>query len=111
MILLMSEAAREDGQGWVDGATMAAPGLLGAAAGLLLGELMHTSARRGVALGLIGLGVAALLPVTVGGVIKRVNAPGTKRGSRRRLRGIRDAGLATAGFEIEDDPFAFEDLG
>ncbi len=46
MILLMSEAAREDGQGWVDGATMAAPGLLGAAAGLLLGELMHTSARR-----------------------------------------------------------------
>lgn len=100
----------DDGHGWVDGATMAAPGLLGAAAGLLLGELMHTSARRGVALGLIGLGVAALLPVTVGGVIRRVNGPGTKRGSLRRLRGIRDAGLASAGFDFEDDPFADEEL-
>ena len=107
----MNEGHADDGHGWVDGVTIAAPGLLGAAAGLLLGELMHKSARHGVALGLIGLGVAALLPVTIGGVRRRVNAPGTKRGSRRRLRGIRDAGLATAGFEIDDDPFAFEDLG
>ena len=98
-----------DGHAWVDGARWRPRDCLGAAAGLLLGELMHTSARRGVALGLIGLGMAALLPVTVGGVIKRVNAPGTKRGSRRRLRGIRDAGLATAGFELDEDPFADED--
>jgi len=88
---------------------MAAPGLLGVAAGLLLGELMHTKARRGVALGLIGLGIAALLPITVGGVMRRVNAPSTKHGSRRRLRGIRDAGLATAGFELDEDPLAEED--
>ena len=54
----------EDGSDWVDGITIAAPAFFGAAAGLLLGELMHPSARRGVSLGLIGLGVAALMPVT-----------------------------------------------
>jgi hypothetical protein len=61
-----------------------------------------------VALGLIGLGVASLMPIAVDGLIRRINAPETKRGSRRRLRGIRDAGLATAGL-VEADPYWDQD--
>jgi hypothetical protein len=87
----------------VDGATIAAPGLIGAAAGLLLGEIMHRSARRGVALGLIGLGVAALAPAVIHGVMHKVNGPHTERGSRRRLRGIRNVGLAAGGYAMDDD--------
>jgi hypothetical protein len=102
----MMQGQCDEGCDWVDGVTIAAPGFLGAAAGLLLGELMHSSARRGVAIGLIGLGVAALVPAAVEGVRRRVNDPGTKRGSRRRLRGIRDAGGGTASFSFGDDPFA-----
>ncbi len=94
---------KSDGLGWVEGVTIAAPGLLGAAAGLLLGELMHRSARRGVALGLIGLGVAALMPAAVGGVMRKVNGPETERGSRRRLRGIRNAGLVAGGYAFEEE--------
>ena len=107
----MNREGSENECSWSDGVTLAAPGLFGAAAGLLLGELMHAGARRGVALGLIGLGVAALLPATVGEVMKRVNGPGTRRGSRRRLRGIREAGMTIAGgVEVGEDPFGGEGL-
>jgi len=96
---------KPEGCDWLDGVTIAAPGLIGAAAGLLLGELMHRSARRGVALGLIGLGVAALMPAAVGGVMRKVNGPNTERGSRRRLRGIRNVGLVAGGYTADEDPF------
>jgi len=43
---------------WQETSALAAPALLGAAAGLLLGDLMHRGARRGLALGLGALGVA-----------------------------------------------------
>lgn len=111
MDLQCCERRDEDDFGWIDGTAMVAPGLLGLAVGLLLGELMHRGARRGVALALLGLGVAALVPLTVDGVIRKVNSPGTERGSRRRLRGIRDAGLATAGYEVHEHEFRDERRG
>ena len=77
---------------WTDHSAQVAPALLGAAAGILLGELMHRSARRGVALGLLALGIAALAPTTVSGVKQRLNSPSTRRGAQRRLRSIREAG-------------------
>ncbi len=77
---------------WTETTALAAPALLGTAAGLILGELMHRSARRGVALGLAALGIATLLPLAVGGVLNKVNGPESSRGARRRLRKIRDAG-------------------
>ena len=43
-----------------------------AAAGLLLGDLMHRSARRGVGIGLGVMGVAALLPFVVGGILMMI---------------------------------------
>ena len=77
---------------WTDHTAMAAPALMGAAAGLLLGEMMHRGARRGIAFGLLALGVAALSPFTVGEIRQRINAPGTRRGSQKRLSSIRHAG-------------------
>jgi hypothetical protein len=83
------EASSND---WTETTAMAAPALLGAAAGLILGEMMHSSARRAAALGLATLGLAAVLPFAVGGIVNKVNSPTTKRGARRRLEGIRSSG-------------------
>lgn len=77
---------------WTETTALAAPALLGAAAGLIVGEAMHTGARRGIAIGLAALGVAALVPLTVGGIVKKVNAPSTRRGAKRKLETIRSAG-------------------
>ena len=90
-----------DARDWTDNTAMVAPALMGTAVGLLLGEMMHRGARRGVALGLLALGVAALTPYTVGEIRQRINAPGTRRGSQRRLRSIREAGVV--GFDGVDD--------
>jgi len=81
-----------DTRDWTDNTALAAPALLGTAAGLLLGELMHRNARRGIAFGLLALGIAALAPYTVGEIKQRINSPNTKRGAQRRLRSIREAG-------------------
>lgn len=90
-----------DARDWTDNTALASPALLGAAAGLLLGELMHRGARRGIAFGLLALGVAALAPYTVSEIRQRINAPNTRRGSQRRLRNIREAGAY--GFDNVDD--------
>jgi hypothetical protein len=92
----------DDGErDWTEATALAAPALLGAAAGLILGDLMNPNARRGVALGVAALGVATLLPLTVGFVIDLVNGPESKFGARRRLRKIRDAGVG-AGYSDDD---------
>ena len=98
-----------DRQAWIEGLAMAAPALLGGAVGLLLGEIMHRNARRGVAVGLLAAGIAALAPAVTEGVVRRINAPGTTRGSQRRLRGIRDAGLATGGYGYLDQKLEEQD--
>lgn len=94
----MSYVQEDPDRDWTEATAMVAPALLGTAAGLILAEIMHDNARRGIAIGLAGLGVAALMPLAVGNVVDRVNGPRTKRGLRRRLGAIRDAGAA-----IEDE--------
>ncbi len=90
----------DDGErDWTEATALAAPALLGAAAGLILGDLMHSNARRGVALAVAALGVATLLPLAVGGVVNLVNGPESKFGARRRLRKIRDAGVGNGYIE------------
>lgn len=79
---------------WIETSALAAPALLGAAAGILAGELLHRNARRGLTLALGGLGIAALLPAVVEGVVNKVNGPNTRRGAQRRLDSIRAAGRA-----------------
>ncbi|GAA5484529.1 hypothetical protein [Haloferula sargassicola] len=77
---------------WADASAMVSPALMGVAAGLILGEIMHENARRGIAVALAALGVAAILPKAVNGIVHKVNGPESRRGVQRRLRGIRDAG-------------------
>lgn len=88
----MSFASEENERAWTETAALVSPALLGAAAGLIVGELMHSTARRGIAIGLAALGVAAIVPLAVGGIVNKVNGPESRRGAQRRLRGIRDAG-------------------
>lgn len=88
----MSDDHEDAVPGWVETTALAAPLLLGTAAGILLGESMHKGARRGVALGLGTLGIAALLPFVVGGVSFLIVGPRSKVGVRRRIQRIRDAG-------------------
>jgi hypothetical protein len=93
----------DDGQrDWTEATALAAPALLGAAAGLILGDLMNPNARRGVTIGVAALGVATLLPLTVGFAVRLINGPESKFGARRRLRRIRDAGVG-AGYSDDFD--------
>jgi hypothetical protein len=88
---------------WIENSALTAPALLGAAAGLLLGDLMHRGARRGVGIGLGALGIAALLPFVVGGVTDLVAGPRSKLGVRRKIQRIRDAGIVAPDYnEVEE---------
>ena len=84
----------ESPKNWMDKSSAAAPTLLGLAAGILVGDMMHRGARRPIAFSLACLGVAALTPTVVDAVKNKVAGPNTKRGSRRTLEGIRDAGVS-----------------
>ncbi|MBK1882705.1 hypothetical protein JIN85_09770 [Luteolibacter pohnpeiensis] len=80
---------------WIETSALAAPALIGAAAGLLLGDLMNRGARRGIGIGLGAVGVAAVMPFLVGGVAGLVTGPRSKFGVRRKIQRIRDAGIGT----------------
>lgn len=91
----MSEEICETTAPWVETSALSAPVMIGAAAGLLLGDLMHPNARKAVGLGLGALGVLALMPLVVGGVRGLVTGPRSKFGVRRSIQRIRDAGIGS----------------
>lgn len=84
---------------WVESSALAAPAILGAAAGMLLGDLMHKNARRGVGLGLGILGIVALLPFAVDGVAALITGPRSKFGVQRKIQKIRDIGIGSPGHD------------
>jgi hypothetical protein len=89
---------------WIETSASFAPAVLGAAAGVFLGDLMHRDSRRPVALALAALGIAAVAPSLVGVVAEKVNGPNSNRGTMRTLRNIRDAGVAPDEFaDLEDE--------
>ncbi len=69
---------------------------------MVLGDMMHRSARRPIAFSLFCLGVAAIAPSVVDVVKEKVSGPQTKRGSKRTLEGIRSAG-AVEGLDYPDE--------
>lgn len=77
---------------WMETSALAAPALLGAAAGLLLGDMMHRNARRGVGIGLGALAVVAVLPIMVDGVAGLITGPRSRYGVRNKIQRIRDGG-------------------
>ena len=87
----MNDSYHEDD--WIDTTASFAPAVLGAAAGLLMADVLSDEARKPVGLSLACLGLAALTPMLVETMINKLNGPGTHRGSQRTLRGIRNSGL------------------
>lgn len=81
---------------------LAAPALLGAAAGLLLGDMMHHKARRGAGVALGVLATAAVLPILMDGLAGLVTGPRSRRGVRHRIQSIRDSGDGLADQESVD---------
>jgi len=100
----MSEEHKSSTPAWVENTALTAPALLGASAGLLLGDLMHRSARRGLGVGIGILGVAMLVPYAFGGVKGLITGPRSKMGVRRRIQSIRDAGMGD--YDQATDPTA-----
>ncbi len=88
---------------WIDTSASAGPALLGAAAGLLVADLLHANARRAAGIGLVALGVAALAPKVSGSIKRKVTGPTTRRGSERTLESIRGAGATPEGFGFVED--------
>ena len=89
---------------WLETSASFAPAMLGAAAGVFLGDLMNRDSRRPVALALAALGAAALAPTIVGTVADKLNGPNSRRGNRRTLRNIRDAGYSPDEFsDLEEE--------
>jgi len=91
---------------WVDHTAAAGPAVLGAAAGMILGNIIHRGARGPLALTLLCVGTALVAPHTVQTVIDKVNSPATQRGSQRTLRSIRES----AGTPIDDIDFVDEEV-
>lgn len=87
-----------ESKNWIDASASAAPTLLGAAAGVLVADLIDSKSRRPVALTLVALGACAMAPTVVGAVVDLVNGPNSRYGSRRTLRRIRDAGVSSDEF-------------
>jgi len=86
----MSLTPEDPPRNWQDTSADLAPALLGAAAGIFLGDLMHRGARRPVAFALACLGLAAAVPSVVDVIRDKVAGPTTRRGTMRTLRSIRE---------------------
>jgi hypothetical protein len=86
-----------------------APAAIGCALGILFGRGLSRSTANITALALLATGAALAGPRVVDLIGAAANRPGSERGSRRRLEGIRDSGLPdqdVEGFFIDDVPLA-----
>lgn len=99
----MSDEHTETTPAWIETSALSAPAILGAAAGFLVGDLMHRNARRGVGIGLAAVGVAMLVPYVFGGVRGLVTGPKSKFGVRRKIQSIRDAGIGAPDYDSVDE--------
>lgn len=103
----MSGKAQDPAKKLVEAGAECAPVVLGVAAGILLGDLMHDKARKPIAFVLGVLGAAAIAPTVVEVVRDRVSGPTTHRGTQRTLRSIREG----AGAPARDIDYVKEELG
>ena len=81
-------------------AGLIAPTLAGGALGILFGRGMTRPTANTLALGLLLGSALVAAPVLAHLVRRTANRPGSDRGSRRRLEGIRDGALP--GEELKD---------
>lgn len=76
-------------------ATVIAPAAAGVALGMLFGRDMERKTSNVIALTLLSAAAVVAAPVVTDIVQRAANRPGSARGSRRRLQGIRNGGLPT----------------
>ncbi len=89
---------------WIETSASFAPAVMGAAAGIFVGDLIHRDTRRPIAFALAAIGLCAVAPALVEVIADKVNGPNTSRGNRRTLRNIRDAGAGVDEFsDINED--------
>lgn len=90
-------------------ASLIAPAAAGCALGILFGRGMRRGSANVIALTLLAAGAAIAAPVITDLVQRTANRPGSERGSRRRLEGIRSHGMpdGDVGEFFADMPEAF----
>lgn len=74
-------------------ASLIAPAAAGCALGILFGRGMRRGSSNFIALTLLAASAAIAAPVITDLVQRTANRPGSERGSRRRLEGIRNHGV------------------
>jgi hypothetical protein len=69
--------------------------------GMLVADKVRRPFRQATAIALVSVGALAAVPLLVKVAMERINRPESDRGSRNRLRSIRD----DSGYRSEDDAF------
>jgi hypothetical protein len=91
LCLLMKENL--SAPGYETYASLIAPAAAGCALGILFGRGMRRGSSNVIALTLLAASAAIAAPVITELVQRTANRPGSERGSRRRLEGIRNHGM------------------
>src|SRR5437868_15333635 len=72
---------------------------IGLGIGMLVADKVRRPFRQATAIALVSVGALAALPLLVKVAMERINRPESERGSRNRLRSIRD----DSGYHSDDD--------
>ncbi len=85
----------------LDGLLSLARTAFGLGIGMLIADKVRHPFRQATAIALVSVGVLAAVPLLVKVAMERINRPESERGSRKRLRSIRD----DSGFQSDTDAF------
>jgi len=83
----------------LDGLLSLARTAFGLGIGMLIADKVRHPFRQATAIALVSVGALAAVPLLVKVAMERINRPESERGSRNRLRSIRD----DSGYRSEDD--------
>lgn len=79
----------------LDGLLILTRAAFGLGIGMLVAEKIKRPMRHAAAITLVSLGALAAVPLLVKVALERINRPESDRGSRKRLRSIRDQGYGS----------------
>jgi hypothetical protein len=85
----------------LDGLLSLARTAFGLGIGMLVADKVRRPFRQATAIALVSVGVLAAVPLLVKVAMERINRPESERGSRNRLRSIRD----DSGYRSDTDAF------
>ncbi len=83
----------------LDGLLVLTRTAFGLGIGILVADKLRSPVRQATAIALVSVGALAAVPLLVRLAMERINRPESERGSRKRLRSIRD----DYGFPSDDD--------